>query len=328
MEEELQRDDRSGETQGAVDGRPREVSLTAAASDPPSPTRTTSESAARGRRGGAEISANARGRSRTLSGPRRRPEPPVPLTKEEFAAAIARLTAEESFSCMQRLATGTEEVRAGALLKLRSLVPADMRAHVTATTAAVPAVTPATEPATPSPACSLAEPDKPSEVEQTSRKRPAAAVEDTPSPQASSGRARRKKRARRRTTTSPRQPDGEGFIAPPRRHTARARAFELVTPEAVQAANRFAGLPEVAETDGDGTQPTTATKPPRRPPHISIQFPGSYTELKGKLYAVAKPRKMIAGNDTYKSELSSLGVSHCDAIFVTDIVLREKLLSQ
>ncbi|XP_049794664.1 serine/arginine repetitive matrix protein 1-like [Schistocerca nitens] len=153
MEEEPERDDRSGETHGEADSGLREVSRTTAASGPPSPTRTTSESVARGRRTDVEISANGRRRARTLSLPRRRIEPQIPLTNEEFAAAIAMLTPQ---------------------------LPVAV-----ATTAAAPAVAPAvvaTEAATPSPTSRLATPDEPAEVEKTSRKGPAAAVEDTPSP--------------------------------------------------------------------------------------------------------------------------------------------------
>ncbi|XP_047105262.1 uncharacterized protein LOC124771285 [Schistocerca piceifrons] len=111
MEEELKRDDHSGETEGEADGGLREVSRTTAASGPPSPTRTTSESVARGRRTNVETSANGRRRARTLSLPRRRIEPPIPLAKEELAAAMAMLTPDEYFIAMQHLTTGTHTDR-------------------------------------------------------------------------------------------------------------------------------------------------------------------------------------------------------------------------
>ncbi|XP_047098685.1 flocculation protein FLO11-like [Schistocerca piceifrons] len=264
MEEEMEQDDRSGETQGEADGGLSEVSRTTAASGPPSPTRTTSESVARGRRTDVEISANGRRRARTFSLLRRRIEPPIPLAKEELAAAFAMLTPDESCICIQRLATGTDADRVEVLTRLRSLLPVgrDKQLPVAvATTAAAPAVAPAvvaTEAATPSPTSRLA------------RKSPAAVVEDTPTSQASSGRAKWKRRGlRRRTmTASPRKPDEERFIAPSRRHTPKPRSFGPVTPE--QAA------PPVRPPVKAGTKQLKI-------PPIVVECPESYKALEDLL---------------------------------------------
>ncbi|XP_049946939.1 proline-rich protein 36-like [Schistocerca serialis cubense] len=92
--------------------------------------------------------------------------------------------------------------------------------------------------------------------------------------------AQKSTKTTRRPTRSPaasRQPDEDGFVAPPRRHTARAAALQLPTP--LPTANTFAGVSDDAMEDG-AAPPAPAQK---KPPPIVIQWAGEYKEFQQKL---------------------------------------------
>ncbi|XP_046987105.1 actin cytoskeleton-regulatory complex protein PAN1-like [Schistocerca americana] len=115
--------------------------------------------------------------------------------------------------------------------------------------------------------------------------------------------AQKSTKTTRRPTRSPaasRQPDEDGFVAPPRRHTARAAALQLPTP--LPTANTFAGVSDDAMEDG-AAPPAPAQK---KPPPIVIQWAGGYKEFQQKLDRVATSATVKnAGRDLYKVTVST-----------------------
>ncbi|XP_046986978.1 endochitinase A-like [Schistocerca americana] len=115
--------------------------------------------------------------------------------------------------------------------------------------------------------------------------------------------AQKSTKTTRRPTRSPaasRQPDEDGFVAPPRRHTARAAALQLPTP--LPTANTFAGVSDDAMEDG-AAPPAPAQK---KPPPIVIQWAGEYKEFQQKLDRVATSATVKnAGRDLYKVTVST-----------------------
>ncbi|XP_049835126.1 anti-sigma-I factor RsgI2-like [Schistocerca gregaria] len=103
-----------------------------------------------------------------------------------------------------------------------------------------------------------------------------------------------------RPPATSRQPDEDGFVAPPRRHTARAAALQQPTP--LPTTNAFAGASVDAMEDG-AAPPVSAQK---KPPPIVIQWAGGYKEFQQKLDRVATTATVkTAGRDLYKVTVSS-----------------------
>ncbi|XP_049829029.1 uncharacterized protein LOC126267768 [Schistocerca gregaria] len=116
---------------------------------------------------------------------------------------------------------------------------------------------------------------------------------------AASPRPTKTRRPTRPPATS-RQPDEDGFVAPPRRRTARAAALQQPTP--LPTANAFAGASVDATEDG-AAPPVSAQK---KPPPIVIQWAGGYKEFQQKLDRAATSATVkTAGRDLYKVTVSS-----------------------
>ncbi|XP_049947014.1 uncharacterized protein LOC126452313 [Schistocerca serialis cubense] len=96
----------------------------------------------------------------------------------------------------------------------------------------------------------------------------------------SAARARPSKRPQRPTAVS-RQPDEDGFVAPPRRHTSRAAVLQ--PPQPLPTTSTFTGA-NVDEME-DGEAPLVPPPPP--PPPIVVQWDGVYKDLQQKLERVA-----------------------------------------
>ncbi|XP_049848713.1 uncharacterized protein LOC126316466, partial [Schistocerca gregaria] len=153
--------------------------------------------------------------------------------------------------------------------------------------------------------------DTPSQTSDTARPRKKASRASRPSTtesgttiagssaSAASPRPTKTRRPTRPPATS-RQPDEDGFVAPPRRRTARAAALQQPTP--LPTANAFAGASVDATEDG-AAPPVSAQK---KPPPIVIQWAGGYKEFQQKLDRAATSATVkTAGRDLYKVTVSS-----------------------
>ncbi|XP_049827049.1 uncharacterized protein LOC126266673 [Schistocerca gregaria] len=148
--------------------------------------------------------------------------------------------------------------------------------------------------------------DTPSQTSDTTRPRKKASWASRPSTaesgtttEGSSTRPTKTRRPTRPPATS-RQPDEDGFVAPPRRHTARAAALQQPTP--LPTANAFAGA-SVDSMEDAAAPPVSAQK---KPPPIVIQWAGEYKEFQQKLDRVATSATVKnAGRDLYKVTVSS-----------------------
>ncbi|XP_049840327.1 uncharacterized protein LOC126285047 [Schistocerca gregaria] len=153
--------------------------------------------------------------------------------------------------------------------------------------------------------------DTPSQTSDTARPRKKASRASRPSTtesgttvagssaSAASPRPTKTRRPTRPPATS-RQPDEDGFVAPPRRRTARAAALQQPTP--LPTANAFAGASVDATEDG-AAPPVSAQK---KPPPIVIQWAGGYKEFQQKLDRAATSATVkTAGRHLYKVTVSS-----------------------
>ncbi|XP_049840325.1 nascent polypeptide-associated complex subunit alpha, muscle-specific form-like [Schistocerca gregaria] len=153
--------------------------------------------------------------------------------------------------------------------------------------------------------------DTPSQTSDTARPRKKASRASRPSTtesgttiagssaSAASPRPTKTRRPTRPPATS-RQPDEDGFVAPPRRRTARAAALQQPTP--LPTANAFAGASVDATEDG-AAPPVSAQK---KPSPIVIQWAGGYKEFQQKLDRAATSATVkTAGRDLYKVTVSS-----------------------
>ncbi|XP_049840321.1 proteoglycan 4-like [Schistocerca gregaria] len=113
----------------------------------------------------------------------------------------------------------------------------------------------------------------------------------------STANQRPKKKTQRPPSSSAasRLPDAEGFVAPPRRHTARAAALQQTQP--LPTANMFAAANIDDEDEGDAPP----APPQKKPPPIVVQWDGNYKEFQNKLDRVATTTTVKnAGRDLYK----------------------------
>ncbi|XP_046982600.1 actin cytoskeleton-regulatory complex protein PAN1-like [Schistocerca americana] len=116
----------------------------------------------------------------------------------------------------------------------------------------------------------------------------------------SAAKALHPKRTQQPTATdaASRQPDGDGFVAPPRRHTARAPALQ--PPQPLQTTNAFAGANADEMEDDEAPLVPPQRKPPPPPP-IVVQWDGAYKDFEQKLVRVAASTTLkAAGRDLYK----------------------------
>ncbi|XP_049794657.1 uncharacterized protein LOC126204315 [Schistocerca nitens] len=96
------------------------------------------------------------------------------------------------------------------------------------------------------------------------------------------------KRTQRPTATeaASRQPDEDGFVAPPRRHTAKAAALQ--PPQPLPTTNAFAGANADEMEDDEAPLMPPQRKPPPPPP-IVVQWDGEYKNFEQKI--VGWPRQ-------------------------------------
>ncbi|XP_046986252.1 mucin-19-like [Schistocerca americana] len=112
--------------------------------------------------------------------------------------------------------------------------------------------------------------------------------------------AQKSTKSTRRPTRSPaasRQPDEDGFVAPSRRHTARAAALQQPTP--LPTANTFAGASVDAMEDGEA--PSAPAQ--KKPPPIVIQWAGEFQHKLDRVATSAAVKN--AGRDLYNITVSS-----------------------
>ncbi|XP_049946913.1 uncharacterized protein LOC126443575 [Schistocerca serialis cubense] len=82
------------------------------------------------------------------------------------------------------------------------------------------------------------------------------------------------------TVAAARQPDEDGFVAPPRRHTAKAAALQ--PPQPLPTTNAFAGA-NVDEMEDDEAPLAPPQRKPPPPPPIVVQWDGEYRNFEQKL---------------------------------------------
>ncbi|XP_046980455.1 serine/arginine repetitive matrix protein 1-like [Schistocerca americana] len=82
------------------------------------------------------------------------------------------------------------------------------------------------------------------------------------------------------TVAAPRQPDEDGFVAPPRRHTAKAAALQ--PPQPLPTTNAFAGA-DADEMEDDEAPLVPPQRKPPPPPPIVVQWDGEYKNFEQKI---------------------------------------------
>ncbi|XP_046996763.1 wiskott-Aldrich syndrome protein homolog 1-like [Schistocerca americana] len=94
-----------------------------------------------------------------------------------------------------------------------------------------------------------------------------------------------------------RQPDEDGFVAPPRRHTARAAVLQ--PPQPLPTTSTFPGANVDEMEDGEAPLVPPQKKPPPPPP-IVVQWDGVCKDFQQRLDRVATPSTVNnAGRDLY-----------------------------